>query len=147
MTHLEVISLADAKTYLGVDDTSRDVEIQRMIKSTISFVEKRTNHILIEVDKKYNFNQGCVLVYDHPIISTTSTTHESEIKEGYSIYTDDSKTDITLKVGYADLNSVPSDILEACYLMLKFFFFEQEGTGKTPLLVNETINTYKRFII
>lgn len=144
MTHLDVIPLEDAKTYLGLDDTARDTEVERMIKSAISFIEKRTNHILIEQTKTYKFTNGCVRVYDYPITSTNGTSEE---KNGYFNYSDNSATTIDLTLGYDALDDVPSEIIEACYMMLKFFFFEQEGTGKVPLLVQDIIDANKRFII
>lgn len=144
MDALDVISLTEAKTYLGVDDTSRDAEITRMISSAINFIEKRTNHILVEKTKTYIFRNGCVRVYDYPITSTNGT---AEVKNGYSVYTDTVADDIDLTLGYTAIEDVPSELVEACYMMLKFFFFEQEGTGNIPFVVNEIIEANKRFII
>ncbi len=144
MDALDVISLTEAKTYLGVDDTSRDAEITRMISSAINFIEKRTNHILVEKTKTYIFRNGCVRVYDYPITSTDGT---AEVKNGYSVYTDTVADDIDLTLGYTAIEDVPSELVEACYMMLKFFFFEQEGTGNIPFVVNEIIEANKRFII
>lgn len=146
MDALDVISLAGAKTYLGVDDTSRDAEITRMISSAINFIEKRTNHILIEKTKTYIFRNGCVRVYDYPIVSTTNTTSTNTVYNGYSVYSD-TVDDIDFVLGYTALEDVPSELVEACYMMLKFFFFEQEGTGNIPMAVQDIIDANKRFII
>ena len=43
MSYLTVIPLADAKAYLKVEDTATDDEITRMIKSSLAYLEKRTN--------------------------------------------------------------------------------------------------------
>lgn len=147
MDYLDAISLADAKTYLGVDDTSRDTEITRMIKSAITFIEKRTNHILVEQTKTYIFRKGCVRVYDYPIVSTTNTTSTNTVHNGYSIYLDSTADDIDFVLGYDALTDVPSELVEACYMMLKFFFFEQEGTGKIPIAVQDIIDANKRFLL
>tara|TARA_R110000824_G_scaffold326366_3_gene513293 strand:+ start:444 stop:887 length:444 start_codon:yes stop_codon:yes gene_type:complete len=147
MDYLDVISLAEAKTYLGVDDTSRDAEITRMIKSAVTFIEKRTNHILVEQTKTYIFRQGCVRVYDYPIVSTTNTTSTNTVHNGYSTYLDSTADDIDFVLGYDALTDVPSELVEACYMMLKFFFFEQEGTGKIPMAVQDIIDANKRFLL
>ena len=60
---------------------------------------------------------------------------------------DPDATLLTLSLGYAQLSDVPDDLIEACYLMLKFYFYEQEGSGKIPQSVFETIDPHKRFIL
>lgn len=149
MPYTDIISLSDAKDYLGVDDTSRDTEITRMIKSALTYMEKRTNHLLLAVDKDYIYTDGCVRVYDYPI---NTVVEGAEVKTGYSIYTEANSdiTSITLNVGYDTVSDIPDDLTEAAYIMLKFFFFEQdklEEKGRVPLVVQEIINEYKRFII
>ena len=149
MPYTDIISLSDAKDYLGVDDTSRDTEITRMIKSALTYMEKRTNHLLLAVDKDYIYTDGCVRVYDYPI---NTVVEGVEVKTGYSIYTEANSdiTSITLNVGYETVTDIPDDLTEAAYIMLKFFFFEQdklEEKGRVPLVVQEIINEYKRFII
>lgn len=148
MTHTDVISLVDAKTYLGLDDTSRDVEVNRMIKSAISWVEKRTNHILVSKNRDYAFENCKVNVYDYPIGTLPSGVTEEQ-KSTYSIFTSDSSdtTLMTLPLGYDAIEDVPEDLIEVCYMMLKFFFYEQEGSGKIPESVNETVNNHRRFTI
>lgn len=150
MPYTDIISLEDAKDYLGVDDTSRDTEISRMIKSALYFMEKKTQHYLLPIDKVYNYKNNCARVYDYPI--NTSITEDVEVCSGYSIYTEsdsDIKT-ITLNVGYEEVSDIPEDLVEAGYIMLKFFFYEQEKLeekGRVPMIVQEIINEYKRFII
>ena len=73
MAYLTVIPLADAKTYLGVDDTSRDAEITRMIEAALALLEKRTNHIMVVGNKDYFYEDGCVRVYDYPINTADNT--------------------------------------------------------------------------
>ncbi|AGO48421.1 head-tail connector protein [Cellulophaga phage phi10:1] len=150
MTHLEVISLDDAKDYLGVDDTSRDTEINRMIKSAISYVEKHTQHHLVEKTKTYGTQTGCIRVYDYPIVSTDNTTHSVDVKNGYSVYNNYSVNSIDLVLGYNTLDDVPSELVEAAYILIKFFFYEQdkmEEKGRVPFVVEQILESYKRFLI
>ena len=55
MAYLDVITLADAKSYLRVDDTltDDDAQISRMIKSALSTIEKRTNVLVYARSKNY----------------------------------------------------------------------------------------------
>ena len=58
MSYLNIISLEEAKNYLRVDIdlTEDDNQITAMIKSSLGFVEKHTNHILFDdINIKYKF--------------------------------------------------------------------------------------------
>lgn len=143
MSYSNIITLQSAKDYLGLDDDARDSEVTRMTKSAIKYVEKETNHILEVQDKVYTFLGSCLRVYDHPINSTTERT-----KKGlYSEYSGTSGDDLTLSVGYADVSTIPEDLIEVIYGILKFYFFEQEGSGKMPQWITDTLNLHRRFII
>lgn len=149
MVHSDIIPLAEAKDYLSLDDNSRDQEVTRMIKSAISWFEKRTNHILVSRDGVYNLNEGCVRVYDYPI-GVVPDGFTQTAKSTYSIIVSDSLSEeetVTIPLGYEELDDIPEDLVEGCYLMLKFLFYEQEGNGKIPLAVQEIADHYKRFII
>lgn len=149
MSYLNIISLADAKIYLGVDDTSRDSEIIRIITAAFRYVENNTNYIVFAKDKTYQYSNYCVRVYDYPINSTANTTATPEVKNGYTLYTEsNSETkSITLNVGFEDKEDIPEDIIEVTYMLIKHFFNEQEGSGKIPMIITEIINQNKRFII
>ena len=75
MSYLNVISLDSAKQYLRVDSEllEDDSQIERMIKSALSTIERRTNILFYARDKKYIFQDYCVKVYDYPINSVVST--------------------------------------------------------------------------
>lgn len=147
MTHLEVIPLIEAKDYLGLDDDSRDGEVTRMIKSAIRWVEKRTNHILVARTKTYDLENGCARIYDYPY--TLPANFTQELKSAYAIVTsDDEETEsIELALGYDTLVEIPDDLVECAYLILKFFFYEQEGNGRIPLAAEEIVDYYKRYIV
>jgi len=71
MAYLDVISLADAKLYLRVDDTltEDDDQITLMIKTALRHIEKVTNVMVYDRDKTFRFIDGSVRVYDYPINS------------------------------------------------------------------------------
>nr|WP_299488601.1 head-tail connector protein [uncultured Allomuricauda sp.] len=150
MSYLTVIPLANAKTYLGVDDTSRDTEITRMIEAALSLIEKRTNYIMVVGNKDYFYENGCVRVYDYPINTADDTLDDSVTrtqKQLYSIYedSDTSNDKITLNVGGT---TIPSDLKEAGYMLIEFYFNNKEQIGgKLPIAVEQIINNNKRFII
>ena len=148
MAYTDTISLASAKDYLGVDDTSRDTEITRMIKSALQYLEKRTNVLMDVRDKTYNLIDGCVRVYDSPINTldvNLDATVTRENKGLYSIYKDtdiEAKT-ITLNVGS---NTVDSDLLEAAYMLIEHYFNEGDK-NIAPQSIENIIAVNKRFIL
>ena len=147
MAYTDVISLQEAKDYLGVDDTSRDAEITRMISSALKYMEKRTNILVEERNKAYRLTDGCVYIYDAPINtldSNLSATITRVNKGLYSIYSESNPnaTTITLSVGSSD---VDEDIKEAAYMLLEYYF--QEGDrSMLPKGVEDIIAINKRFI-
>ena len=146
--YIDIISINKAKDYLGVDDTSRDTEINRMINSAFKYFEKRTNIICSPIDKTYILNNGCVKVYDHPINTldtALATTVTRELKGLYSIYTDDDSdnTTLTLNVGSEDIDS---DIEEIIFMLIEHYFQEGERS-KLPEYLIEMININRRFIL
>ena len=144
MAYTDIISVEDAKDYLGVDDTSRDAEIARLIKSALKYLEKRTNIIMQEVVKIYPIVDGCVRVYDSPIITTSFPSSTTRTKKSlYSLFEDNELTEISLTVGSID---VDSDLIEAGYMLIEHYF--QEGDrSKLPLEVENIINMNKRFVV
>ncbi len=53
MAYLDIITLADAKIYLRIDDTltEDDAQITRMIKASLSQIERITNYIFFARSK------------------------------------------------------------------------------------------------
>lgn len=157
MAYTDIISLETAKTFLGVDDTSRDAEITAMINAALSYIERNTNHIMGTQDKSYLLIDGCVRVYDYPIntldgdLATTVTRTKKPL---YSIYEDtntENKT-ITLNVG---ADTIPDDLLQAGLLLIDFFFNEKEtgnrlytlDTTRFPVAIEQIIANNRRFIL
>lgn len=149
MEATDIISLLEAKAYLALDDTSRDDEVTRMIGAAIRSVEESTNHILVEKVKPISIRNGCARIYDYPRVSDVPSGITETNKGLYTVWSgfasDDYSADVTF--GYSTLEEVPPDLVEACYLMLKFFFFEQEGNGKIPLAIEQILAPHKRFIL
>jgi hypothetical protein len=156
MAYLDVISLAEAKTYLRVDDTltDDDTQISRMIKSALSTIEKRTNVLVYARSKNYLFQDYCVRVYDFPINSLTSPTDaEVENKALHTNYEASKTTDVTLvlNVGYVDPLDVPYELIDCALQYVKYLYYEAEtdkaNKGMLPLWLQDMINQNKRFII
>lgn len=146
MAYTYVISLEDAKTYLGVDDNSRDTEITRMISSALSYLEKRTNIICDTKDKEYFFSNGCVRVYDYPINTELEDLPEGtkvQNKSKYSIYLDSTNESIILNVGD---NNPDEDLVEAAFILIDHYFHEGDRS-KVIQTVEDLIGPLRRFII
>lgn len=147
MPYTVVISVEEAKDYLGVDDTSRDSEISRMIVSAFKYIEKRTNVICDPSDKTYVLVDGCAMVYDYPINTLDTALAETVtryVKILHSVYedSDSDNTTITLNVGS---NTVDSDIKEVAYMLIEHFFQEGER-AKVPEYLIKMIDINRRFI-
>ncbi len=71
MAYIDVISLANAKLYLRVDDTLTEdnAQITNMISVALKYVEDYTQILVFDRDKTYRMINGCVRVYDYPINS------------------------------------------------------------------------------
>lgn len=148
MSYTNVISLINAKTYLGVDDGSRDAEITRQIGAALRYVEEHSNHIVVSRDKKYYYRGSCVNVYDTPITAVVfpnPDTTEVVEKTGYVTYMDTNSENeyVQLTVGYDDPTDIPETLIEAAYIILKSLFYGEP----IPMEAHDMLNTNKRFII
>ncbi len=149
MAYTDVISLTEAKAHLGVDDTSRDTEITRMIETCLSIVEEETNRLVQRVDKEYLYDEkGCVRVYDFPINTTTfADTVTRTRKTLYSIFndTDSDNEGITLSVGYITATDVPKKIIDLALIYLWQLF--HNGEIKETYESKKILQPLKRFIV
>lgn len=148
MSYLDVISLQRAKDYLRVDlgFNDDDVQIESMIKASLRFIEKRTNHIMYEQDKTYT-GVCQVKVYDFPINSIV--TNPTPFNVNYSLFKIfPNDKEVVLNVGYA-VGEVPEDLIEAALQMIKVWYYESEkqvNTTLIPMSVHEVLDIYKRFM-
>ena len=151
MSYTSIISVEDAKDYLGVDDSFHDDDIQRMIKASLQCIEKYTNHIFFDRSKDYLLMDGEVSVYDYPINSvvTPGSEDDYESKEHplHTVYTvsDTDLVKITLNVGYSDADDVPDDLIQVAFEKIDAMF---NNTSK-PLSMNckMILDQNKRFLI
>jgi hypothetical protein len=156
MAYTDIISLANAKTYLGVDGSDRDTEITQMINAALSYIERNTNYVMSAQNKTYLLDDGEVRVYDYPINTLDADLDDTVTrtqKPLYSIYKDTSTaTTITLNVGGTD---IPNDLIQAGYLLLEHFFNEKEtgnrlytlDTTRFPAAAEQIIANNRRFIL
>jgi len=154
MAYTDIISLADAKNYLRIDDgfTSDDSQITGMINASLRYVEKFTNHILFQRSKDYLLINGCAKVYDFPINSITSPSDTEQTKSfTYSNFrASQNEETLTLDIGYSTVDNIPDELIQYAYYKLKFYYFEAKdddtGKGEIPEWAEDSIHQYKRFI-
>lgn len=150
--YTDVISLEQAKLYLRIDDgqTVTDDEITQMINSSLSFIEKRTNHIFKTRDKVYY--KDCALVqqvkvYDYPI-DNSETDLDIVYRQLYAIVPTVNDM-VTLTIGYTSVDDIPSELIDAALQIIKVWFYEgekQTNTTLIPLSVIQAIDVNRRFI-
>lgn len=153
MAYIDVITLADAKLYLRVDDTltEDDAQITRMINAALSYVEKYTNVIVFARDKEYRTTDGCVRVYDYPINSEVTADLTAFSKTLYTNYTFSTSNDlIELNVGYVDTADIPQEVIEAAYEIIDIYYYGKES-GKTMAdlspMSRQGLDQFKRFLM
>jgi hypothetical protein len=154
MSYLNVITLEQAKQYLRVDEdlSDDDSQIEQMIKSALSTIERRTNILFYARDKKYIFQDYCVKVYDYPINSVVSTFNvDTEQKTLFTNYqTNTGDNEIVLNVGYDNTDNIPFELVDCAFQYIKYLYYEAEtnkaNKGDLPTWLNDMINQNKRFI-
>ena len=156
MAYTDIISVADAKNYLRIDDTlsNDDQLIAVIINTAFQYIEKYTNVICVATDKTYVYDDNnMVRVYDAPINTETLPDHTEEyFYELYSIFevSNSDIKDITLNVGYELATDVPSDIIMVAYELIDILYYGKE-TGKSmedlSPLSRQTLDINKRFLL
>jgi hypothetical protein len=153
--YTDVISLEQAKLYLRIDDdqTVTDDEITQMINSSLSFIEKRTQHIFKTRNKVYY--KDCALVqkatvYDYPINNPEGEGFIDGIvyKTNKAIVPTVNDM-VTLNIGYEEVDDIPSELIDAALQVIKVWFYEGEKQANTtliPLSVMQSIDVNRRFI-
>ena len=149
MAFIDVVTLAEAKAYLRVDDgfTADDSLITLLINVSGDYIEKYTNHLLYARDKTYQFYDGCVRVYDYPINSQVSTdTVESDVLSLYTLYEGDDE--VTLNVGY-DVADVPPMLKIKMLEVIDAMYNGNDNASITNISNDlfESITLYRRFML
>ena len=169
MDYLDILSLADTKTYLRIDDTQNetDSEIKSMIKSALRYIENHTNHIFYARSKTYDIRDGCVRVYDHPINSVTKgidddgvdvtltykTNYTYTDKGFYRLYEsiDGDAVKLVLNVGYTDGTDIPDDLIDLAKIIVKVMYYELETDQSfqeiLPNWAKQMLAQNRRFLI
>ena len=148
MTYNEILPLAEVKNYLRLEEdfTEDDTAIERMVRSALEFIEKRTNHIFqLRTDVNYTSNGNCITVFDYPIRYSGN-----DVVLYYSDKVVFHSKSIIADVGYLSIDDVPSALIDAALQMIKLFYFEAEKQVNTTLLpesVHQIINSYRRFTV
>ena len=161
MAYIDLITLAEAKNFLRIDDTltEDDNYITRLISSAFSWIEKRTNVMVYARDKNFDVTDGEARIYDYPINTDLSTVAGYTFhKKGlyYLVCADDTETtEITLNVGEVYPTKVSQELIEVAYEIIDFYYYkakDEKNKGKTleeslsPMSM-EFINVNRRFIL
>lgn len=148
MSYNTILPLAEVKNYLRLDTafTEDDSAIERMVRSALGFLEKRTNHYFYPRSKTYYRGElEYIDIFDYPISYSGELT-KLDYKDKVRFDADE----VTVTVGYATKSDVPSEFIDAALQMIKVFYFEaekQENTTLLPESVEEIIRTNRRFTV
>jgi len=157
MAYIDVITLAQAKEYLRVDDdlTEDDAAITIMINSALSYVEKKTRVFVFARDIDYRLINGCISVYDFPINSAVSPVEADLTIENYTLYDtyqfESNNTILTLNVGHVLPTDVPDEVRTVALKIIDLLYYEKD-TGKSfpddmDSITKLMLGQLKRFVI
>ena len=149
MTYNEILPLATVKNYLRLDSsfTADDQDIERMVRSAFSFIEKQTGYVL-QFRENVTYRRaycGFIDIYDYPVIYTGDLT-----RLDYAGKVRFDADEVTVNLGYDNVDDIPSALLDCALQMIKVWYFEgekQENTTLIPENVKQILMTYKRAII
>ena len=161
MAYLDIITLAEAKVYLRVDDTltEDDNTIVRMINAAFTWIENTTNVHVIQKDKVYDVIDGLVRIYDYPINSDLSllTDYVFTKKGLYYVVCDDTgaTTELTLDIGTIDPVNVSPELVQVAYEIIEYYYNQSKDDTKKGTTITEAlspmsmefINTNRRFFL
>lgn len=157
MAYLDVISLAEAKEYLRIDDTltDDDNQITRMISSALAFIERWTGVYVYAREKTYTMVDGSVYVYDYPINSITSPAEadmDNTQKTLYKIFCYGSETsDLVLNIGHLLPSSVPLELIDVAYEIIDILYYGNEKGKKIEQMLSpislDMLNQHRRFLV
>lgn len=157
MAYIDVITLAEAKEYLRIDDTltEDDTQITRMISTALIFVENNTGHMVYSRDKDYVMVDGFIRVYDTPITAIVTPTEADMDNEQKTLYKNfcygiETST-LTLTVGYTTKAAVPPGLIDVALEVIDILYYGNE-TGKTvhrdlSPMSKSILEQHKRFIL
>ena len=157
MTPLELIPLADAKTYLKVDFTDEDTYIESLVKAAIEEIENATEQRLYDRSEVIETSKQTFVTPIYPINSITSifqggvelvedTDYEvsgdwDKVFEFEDCENEEPKV-ITLDVGHT-AGTCPESLKLACYNLIEYWF-NNRGASDVPANVLSRISKYRR---
>jgi hypothetical protein len=148
MAFIDVVTLAEAKSYLRVDDgfTADDSLITTLINAAGSIIEQHTNHLLFSRDKTYQYFDGILRVYDYPINTDISALDYDE-RSLYTIFDGDDSLD--LNVGYADPADVPSILKVKMLEVVDALYNGNENESVTNFndSLFKSLGQFRRFVV
>ena len=149
MTYNEILPLATVKNYLRLDSsfTADDQDIERMVRSAFGIIEKQTGHILQLRENVTHKRAYCgfIDIYDYPVIYNGNLT-----RLDYAGKVRFDAEEVTVNLGYEDVDNIPSALIDCALQMIKVWYFEaekQENTTLIPENVKQILMTYKRAIV
>jgi hypothetical protein len=161
MAYIDIITLAEAKNYLRIDDTltEDDNSIVRMINAAFSWIEARTNVYVVQRNKTYDLINGVARIYDFPINTDLSTvTEHTFTKKGlyYIVCNDTNETsELTLDIGTIDPLNVSYELIQVAFEIIEYYYNQSKDEQKKGTTITEElspmsmdfININKRFIV
>ena len=149
MTYNEILPLATVKNYLRLDSsfTADDQDIERMVRSAFGIIEKQTGYVL-QLRKNVTYKRaysGFIDIYDYPVIYSGNLT-----RLDYAGKVRFDADEVTVNLGYDNINEIPSALIDCALQMIKVWYFEaekQENTTLIPENVKQILMTYKRAIV
>jgi hypothetical protein len=151
MTALDVISIQQAKDYLVVEDDFFDADIERLIETAITWIEKYTDHLLYERDEVIPLTSCEQDIYTYPIAITsvqkdsvdqTYTTVQKALRIVVKCQTWNGSV-VNATVGYA--SNPPAPLVGAAYKLLTYLFENKDIYEATiPYDIQMLINQYRR---
>jgi len=157
-SYLDLISVAQAKVYLRIDDTLNedDSDIEQMIKASFLFIERYTNHIFIN----RSFEQMVPpKIYNTPVTEIDGESQDNfdwdnyyqrnydKIYGPFGSYIPPIK--VSYKAGYLNTEDVPADLIQSAKQLLKVWYYEsekQENSTLIPISVRQVLDSYRTFV-
>ena len=149
MTYNEILPLETVKNYLRLDSsfTADDQDIERMVRSAFGIIEKQTGYVL-QLRENVTYKRaycGFIDIYDYPVIYSGNLT-----RLDYAGKVRFDADEVTVNLGYDNINEIPSALIDCALQMIKVWYFEaekQENTTLIPENVKQILMTYKRAIV
>lgn len=149
---LEVISLQEVKSLLEIDFPDHDMDISEIIKASIEWIERYTSYRLW-VREEVEYATSCQMeIYTFPINSIEvkndkgdDVRYKSTKRTLKLLITAPEGSEITMNVGFEDLEEVPSMLTQACKKLAVYIFENRDAYPMTlPSDIQGMVNQFRR---